>query len=213
MRSQTWLSQTVPSNGATMTKAMKGVLLLFVLLGIAAVVYGAWQIRDTRALVASATGRTTAEFVGYFREYHRVPSGLSLKGSGVPSVASYPEFSYRAEVGLRTVREARVHIIERYEAGQPVEILLMRQGEPRLASFYSLYALDLLILISGLAFVFLSGGFWRYVAPQFLPTGHAQRADRPSDSIVIEQSFGRFLDQKIGPLSARTILVASGVFM
>lgn len=102
-----------------MAVAIKSALVLFITLGLALAAYGAWEMRKTMGQSSASSGRAKAQFAGYYREQHRVPSGLSLKGSGIPSIAHYPEFTYRAEDGsLQTVRETNVHVLEIYTPGR-----------------------------------------------------------------------------------------------
>jgi hypothetical protein len=69
---------------------------------------------------------------------------------------SYPCFEYQAKDGLRhQVRESKAHLIERFNPGQEVEIVLPSFQPPRLAGFYSLYVRDLSILFLGLCFIFI----------------------------------------------------------
>ena len=201
-----------------MTVAIKFALVLFVLVGAALAVFGSLEIRSTLGLTATSSGRAVALFSGYHQEVHRSPSGLSLKGSG-PSLASYAEFTFSTPQGVQeTVREPKVHVLELYRPGQQLEILLFPNDKPRLASFYSLYVRDLLILSLGLGFMLLSAGFWRFALPAFesvsgVPAGPTTERVHAAAPPSPAEGFQRFLDQKIGPVTARFVLRVSGGFL
>lgn len=201
-----------------MAVAIKCALVFFMVLGIALAVYGAWEIWKTVGQVSASSGKAKAQFAGYYREQHRVPSGISLKGSGVPSITHYPEFIYHAEDGsTQTVREDKAHVFEIYKPGQEVEILLFPYFKPRLAGFYALYVRDLLILLMGLGFLLIAVFFWKYALPLAAPSGSAELREVSSETAAVpspvEEGFKKYLETKIGPVSVKFILIASGVFM
>lgn len=193
---------------------MKGVLVVFVLIGIPIAIYGGWQVLGTMKFVGGSTGRSTAVFAGYYREKRltrNTTSSKSLDRSySLYSTASYPEFTYRTEDGgERKVRERKVHIVEVYKEGDAVEILLSPYGDPRIAGFYSLYGRDLAILVLGLGFALFPLLFWKLAAAT---VGGAEQVDR-----VFGGAMQRFLDRidtvKVGPVPFRYILVGFGGFM
>lgn len=200
-----------------MLMAIKSALVILILLGIALAAGGAWELLKTRGMVSASSGKARALFAGYHRVQSRVPSGLSLKGSGIPSVSHYAEFIVRAEDGSsRTIRESKAHVFERYKEGEEVEILLFQNAKPRLAGFYSLYVRDLLILAAGLVMMLLVLSFWRYALPVFFPPVSTELRG-PGAKVAgvpgpAEQELNQFLDRKIGPVSARTIFRYSGIF-
>jgi hypothetical protein len=201
-----------------MVVAIKSALGIFILIGIFLISYGAWEMWKTVGIISAASGKTNAQFAGYYRELHRVPSGLSLQGSGIPSVAHYPEFTFRTTEGsMQTVRETKVHVFEWYKPGQEVDILLFPHFEPRLAGFFSLYMRDLLILILGTGLFIIPILFWNYALPHISPSGsvHLQEFSVKATSALdyAESGLKRFLNSTIGPVSVKAILMASGIFM
>jgi len=201
-----------------MLTAIKCALAIFMVVGTCLAIYGVREILATSALVGAAVGKAQALFAGYHREYRKVPSGISLKGSATPSVASYAEFTIQnADGAQQRVREPKMHIFAAYEPGPSVEVLLFADQQPRLAGFYSLFALDLLILAIGIGFCVLAALFWRYALPGLAPADLAVLPTAPSAGPTgpspAEINFHRFLDQKIGPVSAKLVLMIAGIVM
>ena len=201
-----------------MVVAIKSMLFIFIILGISLTSGGVWEIWKTMGMLTASTGKAKAQFAGYHRERSKVAPGVSLRGSGIPSVAHYAEFTFRAEDGImRTVREEKVHVLEIYKPGQEVDILLFPDFKPRLAGFYSLYVRDLLILLSGIVLLLLALSFWRYALPLVLSTGstvHNEHSVEVTDvADQAKESFESFLANKIGPVSIKSITIASGAFM
>lgn len=196
-----------------MKTAIKSALVIFIALGIALAAGGAWEIWETTGMLTASTGKAKAQFAGYHRERSKVEPGVSLRGSGIPSISRYAEFTFRAKDGsIQTVREEKVHVIEVYKPGQEVDILLFPNFKPRLDGFYSLYVRDLLILLSGIVLLLLALSFWKYALPLFSAAGqHSAGATGRLDQV--EEEFKHFLDQKIGPFSVKSTLVASGAIM
>ena len=178
-----------------MIRVFKAILGLLMLVGIAIALYGAWQISGTLISQSVSSGKAKAEFAGYHREYHKA-SDRSL------SVASHPEFIYRAEDGsLQKVREPKVHVIEIYKPGEVVDILLFPHVPPRLAGFYSLYVRDLVILMIGLGFFLVAFCIRKFALPVL---------ESPTHSAVLvhfREAFDMVRDLKIGPVPFRFILV------
>lgn len=201
-----------------MAVAIKSALVFFMVLGLALAAYGAWEMWKTMGQSSASSGRAKAQFAGYCREQHRVPSGLSLQGSGIPSIAHYPEFTYRAEDGsLQTVREPKAHVLEIYKPGQEIDILLFPYFKPRLAGFYALYMRDLLILVFGLGLLFLAVFFWKYALPLIASSENSVPTESSAETLSVsdpaELGLKKFLESKIGPVSVKFILMASGAFM
>jgi hypothetical protein len=201
-----------------MAVAIKSAFIVFILIGIFLISYGAWEMWKTVGIISASSGKTKAQFAGYYRELHRVPSGLSLKGSGVPSVAHYPEFTFRTTDGsMLTVRETKVHVFEWYKPGQEVDILLFPHFKPRLAGFFSLYMRDILILVLGIGLFIIPILFWHYALPHVSSSGSAALHESSSESTgaldPAEDGLKRFLNSTIGPVSVKAILMASGIFM
>src|SRR4030042_2188635 len=131
-----------------MVFVVKGMLIVFMLIGISIAVDGAWEIWETTNFVNASPGRVKAKFVGYDREYHKhtnIPSASDITSSHSYSysIASYPVFTYRTEDGSeRLVRESKVHLVEVYKAGEEGDVLLppvLPPADPRLAGFSSLH--------------------------------------------------------------------------
>ena len=196
-----------------MVTVIKSVLVIFILLGIALAAGGAWEMWETSGLLTSSTGKAKAQFAGYHRVRSMVAPGVSLRGSGIPSISHYAEFTFRAKDGsIQTVREGKVHVFEIYKPGQEVDILLFPDFKPRLDGFYSLYLRDLLILISGFVMLLLAVFSWKYALPLVSATG--QHSGEATDALdQVEEGFKHFLGQKIGPFSIKSTLVASGAIM
>ena len=201
-----------------MVVAVKSALVIFILLGFALVAGGAWEIWNTVSLLSASSGKAKARFAGYDRVRSQVAPGVSLRGSGIPSISHYPEFIYKAEDGsLQKVREEKVHVLEIYKPDQEVDILLFPHVKPVIDSFYSLYVRDLVILLAGLVLQILVLSFWRYALPLLsspgsaAPGGHSAQATSVADQA--KESFNRYLDGKIGPVSLRSIAAASSAFM
>jgi len=208
---------------------IKGMLILFMLAGIAGIVYGVWEIWRTVSFVSTATERITGTFVGYHRDIHKTTSIRSFSPSNpnMPSttesytVATYPEFSYETETGdEQIIREDKVHVFSVYDPGEDVEVLLSSYDEPRLASFYSLYFRDLLILGLGLLALILALVFWNFAMPMFRSpqpgTVTSEQAAPGADAIQsqdtasVEDVFNGImreaLDYQVGPIRMRHIL-------
>jgi len=196
-----------------MVTAIKSALIIFILLGIALAAGGAWEIWNTMGMLTASTGKAKAQFAGYHRERSKVAPGVSLRGSGIPSISHYAEFNFRAKDGsTQTVREEKIHVFEIYKPGQEVDILLFPNFKPRLDGFYSLYMRDLLFLLSGIVLLLIPLSFWKYALPMVSGAGQ-HSADVTAEQDDIEKDFKRFLDQKIGPFSVKSIFVTSGAFM
>lgn len=196
-----------------MIAAGKVILVLLMLAGAAFTWYGAREMLHTRSLLSLATGAAKAKFAGYHREYHESTSTTSMP-DGTPSttstlsVLSYPEFTYTAADGaVHTVRESKGHIYELFKTGQEVEILLFPHFEPRLNGFFALYARDLLILIIGLGFFLVPFSFWKYALPLIAKSDHTLR-----EIARAEGFFERILNDRVGPISVRTLLRGIGAF-
>lgn len=202
---------------------IKGMLVLFMLAGTAATLYAALEIWHTVSFVQTSTGRAKATFAGYHREFHK--SGGGTKQSY--SVATYPEFTYQTDGGkTERVRESKVHVIALYKPGDEVEILHSSSGSPRMASFYSLYVRDILILAIGILALTFSLVFWNFALPQFtappttyessrdpIPTAETEPSQGPSLEIekVFRDEILSALDFQIGPIKLRHILYGCGV--
>lgn len=196
-----------------MSIVIKGLLAVFMIIGIAIALYGGRQIMSTMQFVKSSPGRATAEFDGYYHEILRTRNIRSSKSvdRGMTSnfTASYPEFTYRAGDGHeRKVRERKVHVVELYSPGDKVEIIIPSLGEPRMAGFYSLYVRDLMILALGLGFVLFPLLFWKIAVSTI-----GQEGVEREMSGSIQRFSARIAALKIGPVPFRYVLIGFGGFM
>jgi hypothetical protein len=198
-----------------MIAAIKIILIVFMLIGVAFALYAAWEILQTMGCVNISTGIGTATFVGYYREYYETTSIREMPGSGMLStttglsILSLPEFKYIAPDGReRIVREEKAHIWELYKPGEKVDILLFEYFEPRLAGYYALYNRDLLILIMGLGFILVPFLFLKFALPSLAAS------ERSMEQIArAEDYIGKVLEERIGPLTIRSYLIGCGFFI
>ena len=197
-----------------MITAGKFILALFMLIGAVFAWYGAREMLGTKSLVKISTGTAKAKFSGYHREYYETTSTTEIPGgtmhtTNTLSVLSYPEFTYIAPDGSeRVVRETKGHIFEFFTPGEEVDILLFPHFEPRLNGFFALYARDLVILIIGFGFFFVSFSFWKFALPLLLKSEHTMK-----ELAKAEGYFERILNEQVGPVSIRTLLYGFGGFM
>ena len=198
------------------TAILKGILVLFILIGIPFALYGAWEIWGTMNMRNIPSTRVKATFTGYHREVHEsstIQSSPHMSSQGIEtseSVALYPEFTYRTEDGtVRRVRDSKVHVIERYKPGDEVEILVTPQGIARLADFFSLYSRDLLILAIGLGFILIPLVIWKGLIPVMETTSAGAEFAAFWDSVFgdVAKIIKEF---KVGPLPFRYILFGMG---
>jgi hypothetical protein len=184
-------------------------------MGIAFALYGFWQISMTVSFVKTSVGRATGRFVGYHRTYHESTSFQSspassgtIQSQSTWSVASCPEFSLVESDGrVRTIRESKVHVWERFEPGQTVEILLDRADNHRLAGFYSLYVRDLFITLLGLGFVIVPLLLWFGLLPALATPSGTQVVSR------FEQLYAEISATRVGPITVAWMVKAIGAFM
>lgn len=187
-----------------MALVLKGILGLFILIGIPIVLYGAWEIWGTASIVKTSPARAKATFVGYHQEFHKE---RSLGGvfqtvfEDVLVTASYPEFVYRTQDGqMQQVREPKVHLIELFKAGEEVEILLSPYGDPWLDGFYSLYGRDLAILVLGLCFILIPLLIWKVGTPALESAAGVKLATR------VEEVYKELASLKVGPFRIGSVL-------
>jgi len=212
------------------TIIIKGMLIIFILAGIAGILYASWEIKRTISFVSTSTGKVTGTFVGYHREISKStsirpyspanPNMISTTQSYV--VATYPEFTYSIDqINEQIVRESKVHIFSVYKPGDEVDVLLSSSGSPRMASFYSLYFRDLMILGLGLFALLLALVFWNFALPLFT-TPHpvavySEETSSGADSVLspdtsssVEDVFNGILKEawnfEVGPIKMKHIL-------
>ena len=107
--------------------AIKSIIILFMTVGLAIALYGAWEIMGTANFVKASPGRAKAKFVGYHREI--VETRSVSPSSNWPgqqdfhdssSIMSYPQFEYLTKDGeIRHVHESKIHYVspKRYFPG------------------------------------------------------------------------------------------------
>jgi len=193
-----------------MAFAIKSILILFMIIGIAIVLYGAWEITGTLNFVNASPERAKAKFVGYNREIiqtRSVSPSPSWPGQqdfhDSSSVMSYPQFEYLTKDGqTQQVQESKIHVIEHFKPGQEVEIILSPYPyrDPRLAGFYSLYGRDLSILTLGFCFIGVPLLMWKVVIPSLESTAGIQL------TAMVEKLFGTIPSIRVGPFSIRLLL-------
>jgi len=195
---------------------LKCILGLFILTGIAIALYGLREVLGTMAYVKNSPERAKATFLGYDREVIETTSTTpsptwpgrydSVRSE---SLMSYPCFEYQAKDGLRhQVRESKAHLIERFNPGQEVEIVLPSFQPPRLAGFYSLYVRDLSILFLGLCFIFIPLLIGRVALPS-LETSAGIELTRH-----MKETYENIVSTQIGPVRVGFILKgAIGLFV
>jgi len=193
-----------------MVFAIKSILAVFMVIGIAIALYGGWEIMGTVNFVNASPGRAKAKFVGYNREIVETRSvSLSPTWPGQQdfhdssSLMSYPQFEYLTKDGqTQQVQESKIHVIEHFKPGQEVEIILSPYPyrDPRLAGFYSLYVRDLSILTLGFCFICVPLLIWKVVIPSLESTAGIQL------TAIIEKLFGTIPSLQVGPFSIRFLL-------
>ena len=199
-----------------MAFVLKCILGLFVLTGIAIAIYGLWEVLGTMTYVKNSPERAKATFIGYDREVVETTSTSpspnwefqqDFKAS--QSVMSYPCFEYQTKDGSKhQVRESKVHLIERFNPGQEVEIILPSFQPPRLAGFYSLYVRDLSILFLGLCFILIPL-LIGWVAIPSLETSGGIKLTRH-----MKQTYDMIASTSIGPVTVGFILKGTiGLFI
>jgi hypothetical protein len=197
-----------------MALTLKCFLGLFILMGIAVVLYALHQLWETSSFVKVAPGRGKATFVGYDQEAFKTStSSPSPTNWGqqdfheTRSVMSYPTYSYIAEDGLtRHVREPKAHIVEVYKPGQQVDIVLSSSGYSRLAGFYSLYVMDLVILVFGLGFVLIPLMIGRVVIPSLETKAGMEMAAH------VKNAYEQIASSRVGPISVATFMKGVAIF-
>ncbi|HSB69260.1 MAG TPA: hypothetical protein VLT62_08025 [Candidatus Methylomirabilis sp.] len=198
-----------------MALILKCLLGLFILIGLLILSYSLLEIWHTRSIVQISTGRAKAVFAAYEREW--VKSISSTPSPADPgrydfqeswSVLSYPQFEYRARDGqLRTVRDPKIHLMERLKPGEEVEILVFQYWEPRLADDYSLYGRDIAIAVFGLLFLLVPLLIWRVAVPSLSSPAGAAFSQK------IKEASQELVQTRVGPVSVRFILEAVAIFI
>ncbi len=195
---------------------LKCILGLFVLTGIAIAFYGLREVLGTMTYVKNSPERAKATFIGYDREIVETTSTTPsptwpgrYDSEKSQSIMSYPCFEYQTRDGARhQVRESKIHLIERFERGQEVEIILPSFQPPRLADFYSLYVRDLSVLFLGLCFIFIPLLIGRVVLPS-LETPAGIDLTRH-----MKETYEKIVSTRIGPVRVGFILKgAAGLFI
>ncbi|MCU0575772.1 MAG: ankyrin repeat domain-containing protein [Desulfobacterota bacterium] len=197
-----------------MATILKCILAVFIVAGIMISFYGGWEILSTYHFVKNSPERTKGVFKGYHEE-EVVSRSSSTNQFGevyfqdTTSYMSYPEFEFIGKDGQKKrVIESKHHIIARFKPGQEVEIIVPSSpyGEPRLAGFYSLYFLDLCILVFGLCFVFI---------PLLIGSIGIPLLDTPAGkemSKFATEQYNSIMSEKVGPITVKALLKGIGIF-
>jgi len=217
--------------------AVKVMLIVVMLAGAVALFFGGKEIWRTLGFVQASTGRSKAVFVGYHRESTTTsirsyspanPNMISTTQSR--TVATYPEFRFKNENGMeQLVRESKVHVFSCYKPGDTVDILLSSPGFPRMASFYSLYFRDIVIVAMGVIALTLALVFWNFALPHFKSpppvSVFSQDSANTSDTAEVldstesmdeyfNNSINEALNFKVGPIRMKHILLGfAGLFV
>lgn len=209
---------------------LKGMLIIFMLAGVVGIIYGIIEIWHTIGWVSASTGKAKATFAGYHREISKStsikpysPANPKMSSTTTSyAVATYPEFIYTTEHGhQQIIRESKVHVFSVYKPGEEVDILLSSGGNPRMASFYSLYFRDLLIFGMALVALILSIVFWKFAVPLISQKHQIEvysgKTSTGADSVqtqlsdtTIEDEFNSILKEawnyQVGPVKMKHIL-------
>lgn len=196
-----------------MVKFLKAMLSAFMIAGLAIAVYGGWEILSTVNFVKVSPERVWGIFTGY-DEVEVVSRSSTTNLSGdldfqtTRSYMSYPEFEFVGKDGKRQhVRESKHHVIAYFKPGQKVEILVSPYGSHRLAGFYSLYVLDLCILVFGLLFILIPFTIYRVVIPSLNTQAGVELAKFASEQ------YQTISSAKIGPITVGKLMKGSVIFM
>lgn len=198
-----------------MAFALKCFLGLFIVAGAAISLYALQELWQTSGFVKAAPGRDRATFVGYDQEMvETTSSSPSPTNWGAQdfqktwSVMSYPVYSFTAEDGqVRQYRESKAHVIEIFKAGQEVDIIVSSSGYPHLAGFYSLYVMDLVILVLGLCFVVVP----LVIGMVAIPTLETDAGMRMAAHM--KSAFEYFSSSRVGPISVATLMKGVAAFV
>jgi hypothetical protein len=195
-----------------MATVLKIIFAAFVIAGIAISYYGCREILGTTSFLTNAPERVRGVFTGYCRsEVVSRSSTTNHLGEidfyNTTSYMSYPEFEFVIRDGttIRTV-ESKHHVFEWFKPGQAVDIIISPNGDHRLAGFYSLYFLDLCILILGLGFILVPLLFWNNFIP-LLKTPAGARLEQ----FMLEQ-YHMIASTRVGPVSVRAIVKGALIF-
>ena len=198
-----------------MATVLRCILALFIITGIIISLYGGWEILSTYTFVKNTPERTKGVFKGYYdEEVVSRSSGTNQFGEvdfqDTTSYMSYPEFEFIAKDGQKIeVRGSKHHIITHFKPGQEVKIIVSSSpyGEHRLAGFYSLYLLDLCILVFGLCFVFIPLLIGSVVIPSLdTPAGTEM-------SKIATDRYNTIMSDKVGPITVKALMKGIGIFI
>ena len=195
---------------ATFLKYMLGAFILF---GIAIFLYGGREILGTMSFVRNAPERAKSVFKYYVTEEVRSRSTTTnvfgnSDFSDNTSYMSCPHFEFTSKDGEKhEITESKHRIIEWFKPEQEIEIIVSPYGDHRIAGFYSLYVLDIVILALGLCFIFIPLLIGKVVIPSLATPAGMEIARR------MGEQFGSILSSKVGPVSVATILKGSGIFI
>jgi len=197
-----------------MATVLKTILGIFILAGVLITLYGCWEILCTMNFLKSAPERAKGTFTGYYDEEVVSRSSYTnqfgnLQFEDTTSYMSYPQFEFTSKDGTKQrVTESKHHLLKRFIPGQEIEVIVSPHGNHRIAGFYSLYALDLCILVFGLCFIFIPLLIGKVVLPSLQTPAGMEMARKMTEEIR------RILSSKVvGPVSVGTILKGSVIFI
>lgn len=180
--------------------------MIFVLMGAAFSAYAAKELFSSFSIDRKVKERVKGVFIGYSRhEVRTLRTGEILETA---SYMSYPQFEFVSKEGERIhTTEPKHHLFERFTPGQEIEVIITSDGNCRIGGFYSLYFLDLCILLIGLCFIFIPLLFWNVAAPA-LQGPEGERLAK-----AYSGWFQQIASSEIGPITVGTFLkIAGGVF-
>jgi uncharacterized protein len=190
---------------SSMVTILKCIIVIFVLIGTAFSLYAARELFRTLSIDRNTTERVKGVFVGYNR--HEVKTRRTGDIMATTSYMSYPQFEFTSKDGKKYQgTNPKHHLYERFTPGQEIEVIVVSDGNYRIAGFYSLYLLDLCILFIGLCFIFIPLLFWNVAAPTF------QGSEGDMVSKEVAGWFQEIAASKIGPITVGAFLKITGTF-
>lgn len=188
-----------------MSTVLKVFCGIFILIGLAISSYGAREIVGTVFLVKDYQEHVKGVFTGYeSKAVVTSNTGKDLSGyretGTTSSLMYYPQFEFITKDGVKhQVTESKSHIFRLFKPGQELEVIVSPYGEYRLAGFYSLYFLDLCILVFGLLFIIVPLLFWIFAIPSFA-------ADKEFARQMNDDIKAMFNTKVVGPITAGAII-------
>lgn len=196
-----------------MARVVKYVLAVFIFAGMAICLYSGWEIWSTYNMIKNAAGRTQGVFTGYHEvEVESRSSSTNqfdqLDFDDSTSYMSYPQFAFVGKDNRKVqVRESKQHIFPCFKPGQAVEVVILPNGDHRLAGFYSLYARDICILVFGIFFLMI---------PLLIVRASIHAVNTPAGKKLEKmagEQFDRLTSAEVGPLTVSTMFKGVAIFI